>query len=149
MDKSTLSNYGWVVIVTLVLSVMLAFATPFGSYVARATANVIKYYKTVTGDTFSADYIEAQGKKWDDYINDAIPEEDIEESEYMYGIGKTKSEYVLAIFNEDYSTVRIVKNGSDSDGLMKDFKPLSLFLSHEKNHNLRYKHNQNSSKEQP
>ena len=60
MDKSTLSNYGWIVIVTLVLSVMLALATPFGGYVGRAVSNVIKYYKTVTGDTFSADYIRAK-----------------------------------------------------------------------------------------
>lgn len=34
MDKETLSNYGWIVICVLVLSVMIALATPFGSYVA-------------------------------------------------------------------------------------------------------------------
>lgn len=34
MDKETLSNYGWIVIAVLVLSVMIALATPFGSYVA-------------------------------------------------------------------------------------------------------------------
>ena len=33
MDKSTLSNYGWIVIAVLVLSVMIALATPFGSYI--------------------------------------------------------------------------------------------------------------------
>jgi hypothetical protein len=40
MDKSTLSNYGWIVIAALVLSVMIALATPFGSYIengVRAT----------------------------------------------------------------------------------------------------------------
>ena len=36
MDKSTLSNYGWVVIAVLVLSVMLALATPFGTYISNA-----------------------------------------------------------------------------------------------------------------
>jgi hypothetical protein len=35
MDKSTLSNYGWVVIAVLVLSVMIALATPFGSFIAN------------------------------------------------------------------------------------------------------------------
>ena len=34
MDKSTLSNYGWVVIAVLVLSVMIALATPFGTFIA-------------------------------------------------------------------------------------------------------------------
>ena len=33
MDKNTLSNYGWIVIAVLVLSVMIALATPFGQYV--------------------------------------------------------------------------------------------------------------------
>ena len=34
MDKNTLSNYGWVVIAVLVLSVMIALATPFGRFIA-------------------------------------------------------------------------------------------------------------------
>lgn len=33
MDKSTLSNYGWIVIAVLVLAVMIALATPFGTYI--------------------------------------------------------------------------------------------------------------------
>ncbi len=33
MDKNTLSNYGWIVIAVLVLSVMIALATPFGKYI--------------------------------------------------------------------------------------------------------------------
>ena len=36
MDKETLSNYGWIVIAVLVLVVMIALATPFGSYVSSA-----------------------------------------------------------------------------------------------------------------
>lgn len=36
MDKQTLSNYGWIVICVLVLSVMIAMATPFGNYVKLA-----------------------------------------------------------------------------------------------------------------
>lgn len=34
MDKNTLSNYGWIVVCVLVLSVMLALATPFGRFIA-------------------------------------------------------------------------------------------------------------------
>ena len=36
MDKETLSNYGWIVICVLVLVVMIAFATPFGKFIANA-----------------------------------------------------------------------------------------------------------------
>ena len=36
MDKETLSNYGWIVICVLVLAVLLALASPFGSFVADA-----------------------------------------------------------------------------------------------------------------
>ena len=36
MDKETLSNYGWIVICVMVLAVMLAFASPFGNFVANA-----------------------------------------------------------------------------------------------------------------
>ena len=38
MDKSTLSNYGWVVIAVLVIAVMIAFATPFGNFVATGVS---------------------------------------------------------------------------------------------------------------
>lgn len=36
MDKETLSNYGWIVICVMVLAVMIALATPFGSFVSEA-----------------------------------------------------------------------------------------------------------------
>ena len=36
MDKETLSNYGWIVILVLILAVMLALASPFGSFIAGA-----------------------------------------------------------------------------------------------------------------
>ena len=47
--------------------------------------------------------------------------EEIENSEYLYAIGKTKPEYVVAKFNDDYSEVVITKNGEDSDGVIAEF----------------------------
>ena len=41
MDKQTLSSYGWIVIAVLVLSVMIALATPFGEYVKGATLSTL------------------------------------------------------------------------------------------------------------
>lgn len=48
--------------------------------------------------------------------------DEINADEHLYAIGKTKPEYVVAKFNDDYTSVRIIKNGDDSDGLMKDFQ---------------------------
>ncbi len=39
MDKETLSNYGWIVICILVLTVMIALATPFGRFIEQAVQN--------------------------------------------------------------------------------------------------------------
>ena len=36
MDKETLSHYGWIVILVLILAVLLALATPFGNFIAGA-----------------------------------------------------------------------------------------------------------------
>lgn len=36
MDKETLSNYGWIVVCVMVLAVLLALASPFGTFVAGA-----------------------------------------------------------------------------------------------------------------
>lgn len=47
--------------------------------------------------------------------------EEIAADPLLYGIGKTKSEYVIAKFNEDYSEVTIFKNGENSDGIMRNF----------------------------
>ncbi len=40
MDKETLSNYGWIVICILVLSVMIALATPFGQFIESGVWSV-------------------------------------------------------------------------------------------------------------
>lgn len=36
MDKETLSHYGWIVILVLILAVLLALASPFGNFIAGA-----------------------------------------------------------------------------------------------------------------
>ena len=49
MDKETLSNYGWIVICILVLSVMIALATPFGSYIAKGFKSTYVGFEQTTG----------------------------------------------------------------------------------------------------
>lgn len=56
--------------------------------------------------------------------------EEIENDPHLFAIGSTKPEYVVAHFNDDYSSAVITKNGDDSNGRMKSFKartsPFSL-----------------------
>ena len=68
MDKSTLSNYGWIVIVTLVLAVMLALATPFGTFVGKGASNVIKTFVQSSDNAVDEDNIDTQSKDWESYL---------------------------------------------------------------------------------
>ena len=54
MDKNTLSNYGWIVIAVLVLSVMIALATPFGNYVENAVLSAQEGLITTNNNAFEA-----------------------------------------------------------------------------------------------
>lgn len=77
------------------------------------------YLATVT---FSADLKEV--------LQTDYTAEEIENDPHLFGIGYTKPEYVVARFNDDYSSVTITKNGQDSDGKMQSFtarqSPFSL-----------------------
>lgn len=53
MDKNTLSNYGWIVICTLVLAVMLALATPFGEFIAGAFKATYAGFGNVTDNALA------------------------------------------------------------------------------------------------
>ncbi len=46
--------------------------------------------------------------------------ERVKANNYTLNIGKTKPNYVVAKFNNDFTEVTISKNGNDSDGLMQD-----------------------------
>lgn len=55
--------------------------------------------------------------------------EEIAADEHLYAIGKTKAEYVVAKFNDDYSSVTIFSNGDDSDGIMKDYQKINQYYN--------------------
>ena len=65
MDKQTLSNYGWLVIVTLILAVMLAFATPFGTYVGDGVVSIANSFVGASDQAIDEDNIKTNGEKWD------------------------------------------------------------------------------------
>ena len=65
MDKNTLSNYGWIVIAVLVLSVMIALATPFGTYVGDAVVSVANGFVGASDVAIDEDNIATNEDKWD------------------------------------------------------------------------------------
>ena len=54
MDKETLSNYGWIVILVLILAVMLALATPFGNFIAGAIKATTAGFFNVNGNALGS-----------------------------------------------------------------------------------------------
>ena len=65
MDKETLSNYGWIVILVLILAVMIALATPFGSFIADAIKSTTTGFFTVNQNALDAAGIAIPGQEFD------------------------------------------------------------------------------------
>jgi hypothetical protein len=65
MDKSTLSNYGWIIIVTLILAVMLALATPFGTYVGDGVVAVANSFVQSADTAMDEDNIDTMKSQWE------------------------------------------------------------------------------------
>lgn len=55
-----------------------------------------------------------------DTVDKTYSNDEINNDTYLYYLGRTKPEYVVAKFNADYSSVEIIKNGEESDGIMGD-----------------------------
>ena len=65
MDKHTLSNYGWLVILTLVLSVMIAFATPFGEYVQTGAQSISDAIISANNDAVNENSLKSNNNIWE------------------------------------------------------------------------------------
>ena len=50
MDKNTLSEYGWIVIVVIILAILIAFAVPFGDFVIASINNNVDNLVQTFGD---------------------------------------------------------------------------------------------------
>lgn len=73
MDKQTLSNYGWLVIVTLILAVMLAIATPFGNFVGDGVVSVANGLVGTSNNATDKDNIDTLGSKWGNKLDPLNP----------------------------------------------------------------------------
>ena len=73
MDKETLSNYGWIVILVLILAVMIALATPFGNFIAGAIKSTTAGFFSVNENALGAAGIVIPGQNFDDISSDETP----------------------------------------------------------------------------
>ena len=83
MDKETLSNYGWIVICTLVLAVMIALASPFGEYISGAVKSTTQGLFDVSKNALSSAGIDIAGLSFgddDEEFEDGMEGEDIDNS---------------------------------------------------------------------
>ena len=98
-------------------------------YIPSFKNKYVNKFAIVDDNLVATDKVTENEKLWieDLNLNSVEPEEtnytseEIESSEYLYAIGKTKPEYVVAKFNNDYTEVVITKNGEESDGIIQGF----------------------------
>ena len=117
MDKNTLSNYGWVVVVVIIICILIGCATPFARLIrANIEFNVSTMKNTMLDSLDKIDDNPQPSGSEPEYSQD-----DIDNSNgKIIGIGKTDPSYVVAVFSDDFSSVVIKKNGSQrwsDDGL--------------------------------
>lgn len=68
MEKQTLSNYGLLTVVTLILAVMLAFATPFGTYVGDGVVNVANSFVGASNKSMDKDNIDNLSNRFEEKL---------------------------------------------------------------------------------
>ena len=117
MDKQTLSNYGWLTIVTLILAVMLALATPFGTYVGDAVVSVANGFVGASDAAIDEDNIATNEDKWDSKFDySGFKEDELvvftilnnEAKEFRAEKGMTWGEWIESEYNIDGYEVGIV-----------------------------------------
>ena len=125
MDRQTLSNYGWLVMVTLILAVMLAFATPFGTYVGDGVVSVANGIVGTSNDATAEENISQESVEWAvktdhgiDYntfkyysnLEDAV--EAVNNNNYIGASSKLKNNNVVVGISKDGNApvIRLVRN---------------------------------------
>ncbi len=114
MDKQTLSNYGWLVIVTLILAVMLALATPFGEYVGNGVVSVVNGFIGSSNQAMDDDNIGSMSNIWNEKLN---------------GIYIDMSTVSSTLADNDWSTIqKVVRTGKIAEAGWKvgDTKTLTI-----------------------
>lgn len=133
MDKNTLSQYGWVTIVIIIIVILLGFASPFGMFMKNVAWETIESFKgemdkqlDIFSDEPDDDTLSGGSSAHNGGPTHPSPSpthftiEEINSNQHIVPIGKTQPEYVVAIFNDDYTSVTFNCNGDNSDGLIME-----------------------------
>ena len=70
MNKETVSHYGWIVVLSLVMAVLIAFTTPMGKYVGMAASNIIRGFGRTNINAMSDKNINDMQQKCQDKIDE-------------------------------------------------------------------------------
>ena len=130
MDKNTLSNYGWIVIAVLVLSVMIALATPFGSYIEQGvratTEGLFNTSKNAVNTAFEDLGVQMDDQTFEEGYT-GVKEVQLDtlriyDKEYTFEVGMTWEEWINSEYNTDnyfVSACQIRKNvEGDTNGIV-------------------------------
>ena len=91
MDKQTLSHYGWLVVITLILAIMLALASPLGTYIGDGVVSIANGYVKTTNEAISEDNIKTEQSNWDDKLNNTLTHTGIIPATGLYIKGTTQT----------------------------------------------------------
>jgi hypothetical protein len=73
MDKATLMQYGWIVVISLILSVLFVIATPLGTAMAESTISLVRGTAIFSNEAYSDDSIKEQS----DYMENLFDYSDV------------------------------------------------------------------------
>lgn len=99
MDKKTLSHYGWIVVWILTISVLLAFATPFGKYVGNGIVSITVGFRDALDKEASVEEITKDKENIDTILNGEFIITDKQGSEecYVYEVNNFFDAYSLTL----------------------------------------------------
>ena len=138
MDKNTLSNYGWIVVMILCLSVLIALATPFGGYIKAGVENTLDglfetqesaidviYNKTITSN-------ELKEKGYEFYSTLSLAIEDANGlTTANADVEKENKETAIAglKINEQKASIVLINDANETNIILKPLVDLSINLN--------------------
>lgn len=120
MDKNTLSEYGWAIIIIIVLIILLGLSLPYSEYVFNTNNQLSESLSNVSNSIFTKDNFYGDDHLNTNYVTNYTAEE-IDANELLIPIGRTNPYYVVVAFDKNYTEAVITKNGSASDGYMRSW----------------------------
>ena len=119
MDKKTINHYGWVVVLSLIIAVMLAFATPFGEYIGNGVVSIAQGMVGTNSEAVSDENVENLKDKFSDILNDCP-----HENTHVVGVKEAtcgKDGYTGDLVCKD--CLAILEEGKKEKGTIHDYGP--------------------------